>query len=90
MFFIKSNLSTIKNKNICEEILKTVTEDNILTFKITNSKITIAPANENNFFDVYHYEDEIDWKTPAMRMNLNDTIHELYKNRKYYNALWKD
>lgn len=91
MFIINNNLTKIRGKKECAEILEALTENNILTINLEGtSKITFTSTEIENMFDVYIYQNKIEWNTVAFRMNKQDTVNELYKVRKSYNHLWKD
>jgi hypothetical protein len=92
IFMLPSRLTKIKTKVTCTEILKELSEDNILTFKTAGTnQVTITPDKSTpNHYLFYYHNGTIEWHTPGFQMNEDDATKELYKQRKYFNLMWAD
>lgn len=93
LFMINSNLTTIKSKKTCAEILEKISENNILTFKNVDNgqRITITKDDKRpDSYIFYYHNGPIEWKTPGFVEDLESAIKTLYNFRKHYNMMWKD
>jgi len=97
LFIIVSHLTTIKSKKEAKAVLdtlnpllKTNSVNEELSFSLGNVKCTIRPSSKPEHFLFYYYQDKIDWKTPGIEMNEEESVKELYEMRKHYNQLWRE
>lgn len=88
---LKSYLTVIKTKEQAREVLQAMAQQNVsFTYPKDNYKVHIEPDQSRGEFVWTDVRSNNPFTNIALSRSVDDSVNELFKDRKYYNAKWRD